>query len=369
MKTLKLAVLSGDGIGPEVTEEALKVLNSLSHEADFSFEFEHADFGGAAIDATGNPFPESCQKLVKASDAVLLGAVGGPKWDKLIGEQRPERGLLNLRGALQVYANLRPARFFDSLCSASPLRSDLTADVDFVTVRELIGGIYFGEPRGIRETSEGRVGTNTMVYHEDEIRRIGRVAFETAMGRKKKLLSVDKANVLEVQRLWREVMTDLSKEYPEVELSHMYVDNCAMQMVTRPAQLDVLVTGNIFGDILSDASAALTGSLGMLPSASLGDGPGIYEPVHGTAPDIAGQGKANPLATILSVSMLLTHTAKRPDLAGLVDDAVEAVLAQGLRTGDIATGTGHERMVGTEEMGAAVVHQIRTLTNCRKECA
>lgn len=369
MTTLKLAVLGGDGIGPEVTQEALKVLDVLAHETDFSFEYEQADFGGAAIDAVNNPFPDSCEKLVKASDAVLLGAVGGPKWDELTGAMRPERGLLSLRGSLQVYANLRPARFFDSLCGASPLRPDLTSDVDFVTVRELIGGIYFGEPRGIVETSSGRVGSNTMVYHEDEIRRIGRVAFETAMGRKKQLLSVDKANVLEVQRLWREVMTDLSKEYPEVELSHMYVDNCAMQMVTNPAQLDVLVTGNIFGDILSDASAALTGSLGMLPSASLGDGPGIFEPVHGTAPDIAGQGKANPLATILSVSMLLTHSAKRPDLACLVDDAVEAVLAQGLRTGDIASGEEHERMVGTEEMGAAVVHQVRTLTGSRKECA
>ncbi len=369
MTTLKLAVLDGDGIGPEVTEEALKVLDTLAHETDFSFEYERADFGGAAIDSAGNPFPDSCERLVKASDAVLLGAVGGPKWDALTGNQRPERGLLNLRGSLGVYANLRPARFFDSLSSASPLRSDLTSDVDFVTVRELIGGIYFGEPRGIRETPEGRVGQNTMVYSESEILRIGRVAFETAMGRQKKLLSVDKANVLEVQRLWREVMTELGKEYPEVELSHMYVDNCAMQMVTNPAQFDVLVTGNIFGDILSDASAALTGSLGMLPSASLGDGPGLFEPVHGTAPDIAGQGKANPLATILSVSMLLKHAAKRPELATLVEDAVDAVLAQGLRTGDIATGEGHERMVGTEEMGAEVVHQIKTLTSSRKECA
>ncbi len=369
MTTLKLAVLDGDGIGPEVTEEALKVLDVLAHETDFSFEYERADFGGAAIDSSGNPFPDSCERLVKASDAVLLGAVGGPKWDALTGNQRPERGLLNLRGSLGVYANLRPARFFDSLCSASPLRADLTADVDFVTVRELIGGIYFGEPRGITEGPDGRVGQNTMIYSESEILRIGRVAFETAMGRKKKLLSVDKANVLEVQRLWREVMTELGKEYPEVELTHMYVDNCAMQMVTNPAQFDVLVTGNIFGDILSDASAALTGSLGMLPSASLGDGPGLFEPVHGTAPDIAGQGKANPLATILSVSMLLKHAAKRPDLSSLVDDAVDAVLAQGLRTGDIATGEGHERMVGTEEMGGEVVHQIKTLTSSRKECA
>ena len=232
MTTLKLAVLPGDGIGPEVTEEALKVLDVLTHETDFSFEYERADFGGAAIDSSGNPFPESCERLVKASDAVLLGAVGGPKWDALTGNQRPERGLLNLRGSLGVYANLRPAKFFDSLCSASPLRADLTADVDFVTVRELIGGIYFGEPRGITEGPDGRVGQNTMIYSESEILRIGRVAFETAMGRKKKLLSVDKANVLEVQRLWREVMTELGKEYPEVELTHMYVDNCAMQILT-----------------------------------------------------------------------------------------------------------------------------------------
>ena len=369
MTTLKLAVLSGDGIGPEVTEEALKVLEALSSETTFSFECEHADFGGAAIDSAANPFPDSCERLVKQSDAVLLGAVGGPKWDELTGEQRPERGLLRLRGSLEVYANLRPARFFDSLSAASPLRPELTENVDFVTVRELIGGIYFGEPRGVAKSAAGRVGQNTMVYSESEIRRIGQVAFETAMGRKKKLLSVDKANVLEVQRLWREVMTELGEEYPEVELSHMYVDNCAMQMVTRPSQFDVLVTGNIFGDILSDASAALTSSLGMLPSASIGHGPNIYEPVHGTAPDIAGEGKANPLATILSVAMMLTHSAKRPDLACLVDDAVEAVLAQGLRTGDIATGTGHECLVGTEEMGAAVVHQIRTLQGSKKECA
>ena len=353
MSSLKLVLLPGDGIGPEVVSEGMRVLDTFRDAGLFDYEAVTADFGGASIDAHGVPLTTEVIELVKGADAVLLGAVGGPKWDDLDGSLRPERGLLQLRGELGVYANLRPARFFDALTAASPLRPELTAGVSFVTVRELIGGIYFGEPRGVEEVDGERRGYNTMAYKESEIRRIGRVAFEMAKGREGKLTSVDKANVLDVQRLWREVMTDLAKEYPEVELSHMYVDNCAMQLVTNPGQFDVLVTGNIFGDILSDASAAMTGSLGMLPSASVGEGSGLYEPVHGSAPDIAGQGKANPLATILSVAMLLDHSANEPELARMVEAAVDQVLAEGLRTGDIAS-EGDE-VIGTKAMGDAVV--------------
>ena len=361
MSDLKIVLLEGDGIGPEVVGEAVKVMDLLAEQTELSFSVERAEFGGASLDVHGEPLTDAAVSLVKDADAVLLGAVGGPKWDDLPPDSRPERGLLRLRSEMGVFANLRPARFFDSLSASCPLRPELTQDVEFLFVCELIGGIYFGEPRGVSVEEGVRRGVSTMVYDENEIRRVGRVAFEIAERRKKHLVSVDKANVLEVQRLWREVMTELSADYPEVTLEHLYVDNCAMQLVTRPGQFDVVVTGNMFGDILSDAAAAMTGSLGMLPSASIGASGGLFEPVHGSAPDIAGQGKANPLAMILSLGMLLEHSGGRSDLAALIHESVDAVLASGFRTLDIASrdGGGGERVVGTVEMGAAVVEQCR----------
>ncbi|MGM0577809.1 MAG: 3-isopropylmalate dehydrogenase [Myxococcota bacterium] len=359
MSSLNLLVLPGDGIGPEVTEEALLVLERACAHAGVSVTREEAAFGGASLDAHGEPVTEQVLEKARAADAVLLGAVGGPKWDDLPSERRPERGLLRLRATLEVFANLRPARFFEALAGASPLRPELTRGVELLVVRELIGGIYFGEPRGIDASGPGggpRRGVNTMVYDADEIRRIGRVAFEIARARSGRLTSVDKANVLEVMALWREVMTDLGEaEYPDVALEHLYVDNCAMQLVRDPRQFDVIVTGNLFGDIVSDEAAALTGSLGMLPSASLGQASALYEPVHGSAPDIAGKGAANPLAMILSVAMLLEHTLKRSDLARAVEASAEAALESGLRTADLASGAEGERVVGTREMGAAVL--------------
>ncbi len=361
MTELKIVLLEGDGIGPEVVSEAVKVMDLLEEQTDLSFAVERADFGGASLDHHGEPLTDATVSLVKEADAVLLGAVGGPKWDDLPPDSRPERGLLRLRAEMGVFANLRPARFFDSLSDSCPLRPELTRDVEFLFVRELIGGIYFGEPRGISVEEGVRRGVSTMVYDENEIRRVGRVAFEIAQRRKKHLVSVDKANVLEVQRLWREVMSELSADYPDVTLEHLYVDNCAMQLVTRPGQFDVVVTGNMFGDILSDAAAAMTGSLGMLPSASIGASGGLFEPVHGSAPDIAGQGKANPLAMILSLGMLLEHSGGRADLAALIHESVNAVLGRGFRTLDIASHGGGEgeRVVGTVEMGAAVLEECR----------
>ncbi len=353
--THKLLVLPGDGIGPEIVAEAVKLLRALQREFGLAIEMEEGLIGGAACDATGSPLPEETLRLARAADAVLLGAVGGPKWESLPREQRPERGLLGIRAGLALFANLRPAILYPQLASASTLRPEVVAGLDLMIVRELTGGIYFGEPRGIRTLESGeRQGYNTLVYSESEIRRIGRVAFETAMKRNRRLTSVDKANVLECTELWREVMTDLAGEYPEVELSHMYVDNAAMQLVRAPRQFDVMVTTNMFGDILSDAAAMLTGSIGMLPSASLDEGgKGMYEPIHGSAPDIAGQGVANPLATILSVAMLLRYSLGEAELAGRVEKAVERVLEQGLRTADIdSEGC---RRVGTAEMGDAVV--------------
>ncbi len=353
--THKLLVLPGDGIGPEIVAEAVKLLQALQREFGLAIEMEEGLIGGAACDAAGSPLPEETLRLARAADAVLLGAVGGPKWESLPREQRPERGLLGIRAGLALFANLRPAILYPQLASASTLRPEVVAGLDLMIVRELTGGIYFGEPRGIRTLESGeRQGYNTLVYSEPEIRRIGRVAFETAMKRNRRLTSVDKANVLECTELWREVMTDLAGEYPEVELSHMYVDNAAMQLVRAPRQFDVMVTTNMFGDILSDAAAMLTGSIGMLPSASLDEGgKGMYEPIHGSAPDIAGQGVANPLATILSVAMLLRYSLGEAELAGRVEKAVERVLEQGLRTADIdSEGC---RRVGTAEMGDAVV--------------
>lgn len=359
MRELSLLVLPGDGIGPEVTAEALRVLHRVARQADVTLTISHGAFGGASLDAHGVPATDALLDLACGSGAVLLGAVGGPKWDALPSHLRPERGLLALRKAMGVYANLRPARFFDALADASPLKRALTEGVDLVVVRELTGGIYFGEPRGVFGSGDARRGVNTLAYSEMEIRRIGRVAFELAMRRDKRLTSVDKSNVLEVMALWREVMISLSAEYPEVTLDHLYVDNCAMQLVSGPRQFDVIVTGNLFGDILSDEAAALTGSLGMLPSASIGDGPGLFEPVHGTAPDIAGKGLANPLATILSVAMLVEHALGRRDLALAIERAVENTLSAGHRTGDIARGG--EKVIGTAAMGDAVLAELDTI--------
>ena len=362
MNNLKVMLLEGDGIGPEVVQEAVKLMDLLATQTDLRFEMEKAEFGGASIDAFGIPLTDSVARLAKEADAVLLGAVGGPKWDDVPSDIRPERGLLALRAEMDVFANLRPARFFDSLADSSPLRPELIKGVDLLFVRELTGGIYFGEPRGVSVEDGVRRGVNSMVYDENEIRRVGKVAFEIAQKRKKQLVSVDKANVLEVQRLWREVIVEQSREYSDVTLEHYYVDNCAMQLVTRPAQFDVVVTGNMFGDILSDAAAAMTGSLGMLPSASLGDGGGLFEPVHGSAPDITGQGKANPLAMILSLGMMIEHSAGRPELAGVINEAVDAVLGSGLRTPDIVSVSGNDqdKLVGTVEMGAAVLRECET---------
>ncbi len=360
----KILVLPGDGIGPEITAQAVKVLEVLKRECELDVTLEEGHVGGAAIDAEGTPLSDETLARAQAADAVLLGAVGGPRWDDLPMEERPEKGLLRLRAGLGLFANLRPALLYPQLASASTLRPEVVAGLDLMIVRELTGGIYFGEPRGVRTLENGeRQGYNTLVYSESEIRRIGRVAFETARRRGKRLCSVDKANVLECTRLWREVMDELAGDYPDVELTHMYVDNAAMQLVRAPKQFDVIVTTNMFGDILSDEAAMLTGSIGMLPSAALNErGQGMYEPIHGSAPDIAGQDKANPLATILSVAMMLRHSLGEPELAEKIEQAVSDVLDEGLRTADIHTeGT---RLVGTEEMGDAVVAAfIRRLWN------
>jgi 3-isopropylmalate dehydrogenase len=347
---MKICVLPGDGIGPEITAQAVRVLNSL----DLKFEMEEALLGGGAVDATGNPYPDATQKLAREADAILLGAVGGPQWDTLPREQRPERGLLGIRKDLNLFANLRPAILYPELANASTLKPEVVAGLDILIIRELTGDIYFGQPRGIREENGERVGFNTMVYSESEIRRIGHVAFQAAQKRDKRLCSVDKMNVLECTQLWRDVMIEISHDYPDVKLSHMLVDNAAMQLVKAPKQFDVMVTGNMFGDILSDEASMLTGSIGMLPSASLDEkNKGLYEPSHGSAPDIAGQGIANPLATILSAAMMLRYTFGLEEQALRIENAVKKVLAQGYRTGDI-----YERgtnKVGTIEMGDAVV--------------
>jgi 3-isopropylmalate dehydrogenase len=334
--------------------QALRVLKAL----DLKFETEEALLGGCAVDAVGSPFPEATQKLALAADAVLLGAVGGPKWDALSRELRPERGLLGIRKLLGLFANLRPAVLYPELANASTLKPDVVSGLDLLIVRELTGDIYFGQPRGIETRQvdgvEQRVGFNTMIYSEQEIRRIGKMAFEAARKRRRKLCSVDKMNVLETTQLWRDVMIELAPEYPDVELSHLLVDNAAMQLVRAPKQFDVIVTGNIFGDILSDEASMLTGSIGMLPSASLNEtGKGLYEPCHGSAPDIAGKNLANPLATILSVAMMLRYTFALEEAALRIENAVKKVLKQNLRTSDIyEPGT---TKVGTVEMGDAVL--------------
>jgi len=349
-----ILILPGDGIGPEIVAEAVKVLDAVRQKFSLDITTDQALVGGAAYDAEGDPLPASTLDKAKAADAILFGSIGGPKWDAIERDKRPERGLLRLRSSLNLFANLRPALLFPQLADASSLKPEVVSGLDILIVRELTGGIYFGQPRGIREENGERVGFNTDVYAESEIRRIGKVAFELARVRGKRLCSVDKANVLEVTELWKEVINDMASDYTDVEVSHMYVDNAAMQLVRAPKQFDVLVTGNLFGDILSDEAAMLTGSIGMLPSASLDENrKGLYEPCHGSAPDIAGQGIANPLATILSLAMLMRYSLDRADVADAIEKAVERVLEQGLRTADIHT-EGCEK-VGTAAMGDAVV--------------
>ncbi len=353
----KIAVLPGDGIGVEIVAEAVKVLEHLKNEG-LDLELSEAPVGGAGYDAAGKPLPDETLALVKEADSILLGAVGGPQYESLSRELRPERGLLGLRSELGLFANLRPAILYPQLADASSLKPEVVAGLDIMIVRELTGGIYFGEPRGIRTKDNGeREGYNTLVYSESEVDRISRVAFDIAMKRGKKLCSVDKANVLEVSELWRETVEKVGEEYKDVELSHMYVDNAAMQLVKWPKQFDVMVTKNMFGDILSDAAAMLTGSIGMLPSASLdANSKGMYEPIHGSAPDIAGKGVANPLATILSVAMMLRYSLDEPALADTIDAAVGRVLDKGLRTPDImAVGC---KEIGTAEMGDAVLAEL-----------
>ncbi len=355
----KIAILPGDGIGQEIVAEAVKVLECLRDDYGLQVELEEGLVGGTAYDATGTPLPEATLKLAREADAVLLGAVGGYKWESLDIAVRPEKGLLGLRSELGLFANLRPAILYPQLADASTLKPEVVSGLDILIVRELTGGIYFGQPRGVRTLDNGeRQGYNTLVYSESEIRRIGKVAFEIAAKRGKRVCSVDKANVLECTELWREVMTETAKAHPDIELSHMYVDNAAMQLVRAPKQFDVMVTTNMFGDILSDCAAMLTGSIGMLPSASLDEnGKGMYEPIHGSAPDIAGQNVANPLATILSVAMMLRYTLDAPDMAERIEQAVSRVLDQGLRTQDIwSEGT---KKVSTSEMGDAVVAAMR----------
>ncbi len=352
--TKKIVILAGDGIGPEIVDEAVKLLKSLRSEG-LDIELEYGLIGGAAYDETGTPLPDETVAMSRTADAILLGAVGGYKWESLDISVRPEKGLLGIRSQLNLFANLRPAILYPQLAEASTLKADVVAGLDLMIVRELTGGIYFGQPRGIRTLDNGeKEGFNTLVYKESEIKRIAKVAFDIAQKRQGRLCSVDKANVLESTELWRETMETVASNYSDVSLSHMYVDNAAMQLVRAPKQFDVMVTTNMFGDILSDCASMLTGSIGMLPSASLDEnGKGMYEPIHGSAPDIAGQNIANPLATILSVAMMLRYTLDEPDLADRVEKAVSSVLDQGLRTADIYS----EGMikVGTTEMGAAVI--------------
>ena len=358
MKNIKIAVLPGDGIGPEVIKQAIKVLNKVGEKFGFTSEYCYADIGGIAIDKTGEPLPEETLTVCRNSDAVLMGAVGGYKWDNLPGDKRPEAGLLGIRAGLGLFANYRPAVIYAPLKDASPLKDRITKNgLDIMILRELTGGIYFGERKRI-VTEDGEPAVyDTMLYKKHEVERIARLAFETARQRGKKLTSVDKANVLEVSRFWREIVINISKEYPDVALNHLYVDNAAMQLVMHPEQFDVIVTGNLFGDILSDEASMLTGSIGMLPSASLGaTGFGLYEPVHGSAPDIAGKDLANPLATILSVAMMLKYTFKMAEASEAIENAVLKVLEDNLMTGDIATGDA--TVIGCEQMGDEVVKRL-----------
>lgn len=354
----RVTLLPGDGIGPEIITVAVDALNKVGQQCDLVFKFQEALIGGAAIDTVGEPLPAATLETCKQSDAVLLAAIGGYRWDTLPRHLRPETGLLGLRAGLGLFANLRPAKILPQLIDASSLKREVVQGVDIMVVRELTGGVYFGQPKGVFATETGeKRGVNTMAYTESEIDRIGRVAFETARKRRKQLCSVDKANVLEVSQLWRDRMTALANEYPDVVLTHMYVDNAAMQLVRHPRQFDTLVTSNLFGDILSDEAAMLTGSIGMLPSASLGSSaPGVFEPVHGSAPDIAGQDKANPLAMILSAAMMLRYALNQPEASDRLEQAVLTVLDQGYRTGDIASeGT---TLVGCKAMGEALLQAL-----------
>lgn len=356
MQSFRIAVLKGDGIGPEIVDATLRVLGKVEELFNVKFEYKEGLIGGIAIDETGTPLPDETLELCRDSDAVLLGAVGGPKWDNLPTDKRPERGLLKIRKELDLYANLRPAKVWEPLIDASPLKPEVVRGTDMLVVRELTGDVYYGEPRGIFEEGGKRVGVNTMRYTEDEIRRVVVKSFEIARKRRKKLTSVDKSNVLEVSGLWKQVVEEVSKDYPDVELEHLYVDNCAMQLVRRPSSFDVIVTGNIFGDILSDEAGVVVGSLGMLPSASVGDKYALYEPVHGSAPDIAGKGVANPIATILSAAMMLKYSFGMDKASDLVEKAVEETLNQGYRTPDIYS-QGYNR-VGTQEITDKIIENM-----------
>lgn len=358
-KEINITLLPGDGIGPEVISQAVKILKTLEAKMDFSLRTTEVPVGGAGYEATGHPLPEESLEKAGNADAVLLGAVGGPKWEKLEFSLRPERALLGLRSSLKLYANLRPARIFQSLIDSSTLKPEVVEGLDLLVVRELTGGIYFGRPRGIETLADGsRKGVNTLVYTEAEIERIAKVAFEVAEKRDKKVLSVDKANVLECTDLWRQVVTRVHKDYAGISLEHMYVDNCAMQLVRDPKQFDVILTTNMFGDILSDEASMLTGSIGMLPSASIGGETGMYEPIHGSAPDIAGKDIANPLATILSVGMMFKYSFAMNEANDLIEKAVETVLEKGYRTSDIMS-KGMKK-VGTVAMGDLVVAELES---------
>ena len=356
-KKFTVALLPGDGVGPEVVQEAVKVLKVLENSQGLELILNELPVGGAAYEKEGHPLPEDTLNAAQKADSILLGAVGGPKWEKVDFSVRPERALLGLRSSLNLYANLRPAKIFPALVGASSLKRELVENLDILVVRELTGGIYFGEPRGVKILDDGtRKGFNTLVYTEEEVKRIARVAFDVARRRNKEVMSVYKANVLEATGLWREVVAKVHKEYSDVTLNHMYVDNCAMQLVRAPKQFDVIVTTNMFGDILSDEASMLTGSIGMLPSASLGDGPSMYEPVHGSAPDIAGKGLANPLATILSIGMMFKYSFEREDVNTKLESAIESVLNKGFRTRDIMSKGMTE--VSTQEMGDKVITEL-----------
>ena len=358
----KIAVFAGDGVGPEIMKEALKILKLIAEKKNINLQLTEGLVGGSAYDHFGVPLPDSSLTLALQSNAVLLGAVGGPKWEALDYSLRPERALLGLREKLGLFANLRPVVAFDELLDASPLKKNVVQGIDIMIVRELTGDVYFGKPRGVTKGKDGkRTGVNTMIYSEDEIRRIAVRAFEIARTRKKNLLSVDKANVLESTELWRNVVTEVGRNYPDVTLKHMYVDNCAMQLIRNPSQFDVIVTTNLFGDILSDEAAMLTGSIGMLPSASLGENTALYEPIHGSAPDIAGLNIANPLATILSVALMLRYSLSMPQEASLIEKAVAQTLKEGFRTQDIHQQD--KKLIGTGKMGDAVAKNLRKLLN------
>lgn len=355
----KILILPGDGIGIEIVAQAVKVIDSLNRNHAMEMTLVNGLLGGAAYDETGSPFPDETIRIAKECDSILLGAVGGPKWESLERSLRPERGLLGIRSELELFSNLRPAILYPQLASASSLKNEIVSGLDLMIVRELVGGIYFGQPRGVEIKNGERFGVNSATYYESEIARIGHSAFQIAQKRDGRVCSVDKANVLEVSELWRDVMEEVSKEYSDVKLSHLYVDNAAMQLVRDPKQFDVMVTSNLFGDVLSDCAAMLTGSIGMLPSASLDKNNfGMYEPIHGSAPDIAGKDIANPLATILSVSMMLRYSLNQAELAEKIDSAVSDVLDQGYRTKDIAGDS--QKVVGTEEMGDLVVKALES---------